>query len=319
MGLGKTIQIITFLGSLYDERNIVPSLIVVPNSTIANCECRAGSCQVIFFERRAHQFYYMLGGIGVREFEKWMPNLRVVPYFGEAESRRMIERYELFHEQHLPGRQALKAHVVLATDSSVRGDPGPLKKVQRWEVSGVSLETWRFDCSLAENGIRLTAQVLIVDEGQNLKSGESNLLFRRLNELKIMHRVILSGTPLNNNIGELFNLLTFIDPDGEWSDIQELKKKYEVLTTELIDELQPKLKPYFLRRIKVGVLDLPPKKELIVPISLRPLQKRIYKSILEKNVEDIHALSETQGRAGKKKTTNLNNALMQLRKCIQHP
>ncbi|PWN49331.1 hypothetical protein IE53DRAFT_380642 [Violaceomyces palustris] len=269
MGLGKTVQVISFIGSLWEEHKASPVLIVVPNSTITNW---------------------------LREFEKWLPHLRVVPYFGQSDARRTIEKYELFHHSQDPRRLRIKAHVVVASDSSVRLDSLPLRKVGRWEM-------------------------LIVDEGQNLKSGESHL-FHRLNELEVEHRIIMTGTPLNNNIGELFNLLNWLQPGGEWKEIKELKKRYEVLTPELIEELQPRLKPYFLRRIKAEVLDLPPKTELIVPSSMRPIQKRIYRSILENNIEDIQALSEGKNmRKGKKKAaiTNLNNVLMQLRKCIQHP
>ena len=105
-------------------------------------------------------------------------------------------------------------------------------------------------------------------------------------------------TPLNNNIRELFNLMNFLDPN-EWKDLEALSKEYEELTDELVKDLHQKLKPYFLRRIKSEVLQLPPKvcllrslsvtvltdtqNEVIVPISMAPLQKEIYRSILSKN------------------------------------
>ncbi|KAN0060197.1 hypothetical protein ACQY0O_007526 [Thecaphora frezii] len=274
MGLGKTVQIISFLGQLWTEHRAGPFLVVVPNSTLPNW---------------------------IREFEKWLPQFRVVPYWGEVEARDTIAKFELFHHEtaeqsRRKGRRKVKAHVVVASDTAVRYESLPLRKVGAWDV-------------------------MIVDEGQNLKSGESVLL-KRLNEMKSEHRIIMTGTPLNNNIGELFNLLNWLEPGGQWSAIKELKRKYEVLTPELIEELQPKLKPYFLRRIKAEVLDLPPKTELIVPTSLRPIQKRIYRSILEQNIEDIQALTEGRGDTkGKRRAalTNLNNVLMQLRKCIQHP
>jgi hypothetical protein len=269
MGLGKTIQMIAFLGSLQREHNVAPFLVVVPNSTMGNW---------------------------VREFESWLPSLHVVPYFGSADSRDVIEQYELYHEVKLDGRQRLKCHVLLISDTAVRQNPGILRRVPRWEV-------------------------MVVDEGQSLKGGESNLLFRRLSEVPAAHRLIMTGTPLNNNIGELFNLLKWLDPGGEWDDVEALKKKYEVLTPELIESLQPRLKPFFLRRLKADVVNLPPKTELIVPVSLRPVQKRLYKSVLESNIEDIQALTdEVRSKQRKKKAiTNMNNILMQLRKCIQHP
>lgn len=65
-------------------------------------------------------------------------------------------------------------------------------------------------------------------------------------------------TPLNNNIRELFNLMNFLDPD-DWSDLEGLTKEFEVLNEDLIKELHERLRPYFLRRVKAEVLDLPPK------------------------------------------------------------
>ncbi|KDN36285.1 hypothetical protein K437DRAFT_241288 [Tilletiaria anomala UBC 951] len=270
MGLGKTVQIISFIGSLYYREELSPFLIVVPNSTLPNW---------------------------VREFEKWLPALQVVPYYGGEECRKVIERYELFHSSPPPAEyQPLKADVVIVGDTTMRSDPGPIHKVHSWEV-------------------------LVVDEGHNLKSGSSNQLHKRLSTLDTHHRLLLTGTPLNNNVGELFNLLRFLSSD-KWQDIEELKAKYEVLTPELIEELQPRLKPFFLRRVKSEVLSLPSKMELIVRTSLRPLQKKIYKSILEGNVKDIHALTAAAqtapGKKRKKVTPGILNILMQLRKCCQH-
>ena len=275
MGLGKTVQIITFLASIWKEGKAGPFLVVVPNATLPNW---------------------------MREFEKWMPQFRVVPYWGEGEARDMIAKYEFFHSKKTLDKKdasirPIKFHVVVASDASVRIDSLPLRKVEHWDV-------------------------IIVDEGQNLKSGKS-LLMKRLNEMQAEHRVIMTGTPLNNNVTELFNLLNWLEPGGQWKDVKALETEYSVLKPEVIENLQKRLKPYFLRRLKKEVLDLPPKIELIVPTSLRPIQKRIYRSILESNIEDIQALAasrETGFKKGKKSTiTNLNNTLMQLRKCIQHP
>lgn len=65
-------------------------------------------------------------------------------------------------------------------------------------------------------------------------------------------------TPLNNNIRELFNLMNFLDPT-EWKDLEALAKEHEVLDEEKVRELHARLRPYFLRRIKSEVLELPPK------------------------------------------------------------
>jgi hypothetical protein len=65
-------------------------------------------------------------------------------------------------------------------------------------------------------------------------------------------------TPLNNNMRELFNLMNFLDPQ-EWHDLENLEKEHEELNEELVKQLHNRLRPYFLRRIKSEVLQLPPK------------------------------------------------------------
>ncbi|KAG8939974.1 hypothetical protein FRC00_013375, partial [Tulasnella sp. 408] len=127
----------------------------------------------------------------------------------------------------------------------------------------------------------------------------------------------MTGTPLNNNIRELFNLMNFLDAEN-WHNLKELESEYLDLNEAKVTELHNLLKPYFLRRVKAEVMtDLPPKNEVIVPISMAPLQKEVYKSILEKNMAAIGSLIGEKG--SKMKKSNLNNLLMQLRKCMQHP
>ncbi|KAG8945049.1 hypothetical protein FRC00_010282, partial [Tulasnella sp. 408] len=127
----------------------------------------------------------------------------------------------------------------------------------------------------------------------------------------------MTGTPLNNNIRELFNLMNFLDAEN-WHNLKELESEYAELDEEKLSELHNLLKPYFLRRVKADVMtDLPPKNEVIVPISMAPLQKEVYRSILEKNMAALGSLIGEKGT--KMKKSNLNNLLMQLRKCMQHP
>ncbi|GJE85782.1 chromatin remodeling factor-like protein [Phanerochaete sordida] len=276
MGLGKTVQIATFLGQVikgFDKLpfSAYPALVVVPNSTITNW---------------------------IRELERWAPNLRAVPFYGDAKAREIIREYELVHPAKKAKTTGHKFHVLVTTYETFTNarDVGTLfKAVPRWEV-------------------------LVVDEGQRLKS-DSSLLFKKLKELNTIHRIILTGTPLNNNIRELFNLMNFLD-SKEWNDLEGLAKEHEELNEEKIKELHIRLRPYFLRRIKSEVLQLPPKNEVIVPVSMTALQKEVYRSILSQNVDVLRSIA--LNAAGAKvnaavKKSNMNNILMQLRKCIQHP
>ncbi|EIW64252.1 uncharacterized protein TRAVEDRAFT_158327 [Trametes versicolor FP-101664 SS1] len=271
MGLGKTVQIVTFIGYLATAFKCFPALVVVPNSTITNW---------------------------VREFERWAPKLRVVPFYGEAKSRDIIKKYELFHNNPASGTTGAKYHVLVTTYETVTNakEFTPVfKSVPRWEA-------------------------LVVDEGQRLKS-DASLIFKRLKELNSFHRIIMTGTPLNNNIRELFNLMNFLDPE-EWRDLEALSRQYEELTDDLVKELHVRLKPYFLRRIKSEVLQLPPKNEVIVPVTMASLQKEVYRSILSQNLDILNSLSGNNGASKNSNATtksNMNNMLMQLRKCIQHP
>nr|XP_019045482.1 hypothetical protein I302_05872 [Kwoniella bestiolae CBS 10118]OCF24412.1 hypothetical protein I302_05872 [Kwoniella bestiolae CBS 10118] len=238
MGLGKTIQIASVLGYLGSSKyKIYPCLVVVPNSTITNW---------------------------VREFEKWVPHMRVVPYYGEAASRKVIRQYELYHKGMQNKAEGLNAHVVLTTYDMITGNEFRVfRNIPRWEV-------------------------LCVDEGQRLKS-DNSVIFNRLKTLNSVHRILLTGTPLNNNLRELFNLLNFLDP-ATFKELEDLEARFENLNESLVSELHEMIKPYILRRIKADVLKLPPKIEIIVPISLTPIQKQVYKSVFEKNSEVIQAI-----------------------------
>ncbi|KAF9270030.1 hypothetical protein L218DRAFT_952224 [Marasmius fiardii PR-910] len=271
MGLGKTVQIVSFLGKIITSFGAAPALVVVPNSTITNW---------------------------VREFERWAPQLRVVPFYGEARSRDVIKTFELYHEDARARKLGTKTkfHVLVTTYEAITNKAdftSVFKNQQRWEV-------------------------LVIDEGQRLKS-DTSLIFKKLNELNTSHRVIMTGTPLNNKIRELFNLMNFLDPD-QWNDLESLEKEHEELTEDLVKQLHVKLRPYFLRRIKSEVLQLPPKNEVIVPVSMVPLQKQVYRSILSHNVDLLSGLTNPSAASGNGQgRKNVKNMLMQLRKCLQHP
>lgn len=73
----------------------------------------------------------------------------------------------------------------------------------------------------------------------------------------------MTGTPLNNTVRELLNLMYFLDPE-EWSNLDELEKHYAEMTEDLAKELREKIAPYMLRRRKEDVLDLPPKVSSVI-------------------------------------------------------
>lgn len=224
-----------------------------------------------------------------REIKSWAPDIQVVTYFGSAYARQMAREHEMFPE----GGKHLCCHVVIASYESMIDDEA--KKV-------LSKVHWAG---------------LVVDEGQRLKNDKSQL-YERLARMKFDFKVLLTGTPLQNNIRELFNLIQFLDPKTKAEKVEE---EYGELTSDNIRALHKLISPFFLRRTKAEVLPfLPPMVQIIVPVSMSFVQKKLYKSILGKNPELIKAICTAHASQLKKhEKHNLNNILMQLRKCLCHP
>ncbi|KAL5461724.1 hypothetical protein PMIN06_002014 [Paraphaeosphaeria minitans] len=222
-----------------------------------------------------------------REIKQWVPSLRVVTYFGSSAARELAKKHELFPE----GSKDLRAHIVLTSYETASDDSS--RRIFR-SVSWAGL---------------------IIDEGQRLKNDKSQL-YGALTAVKAPFRLLLTGTPLQNNARELFNLLQFLD---ETIHAAELEEKYADMTAENVRELHEQIRPYILRRTKAQVLTfLPPLGQVIVPISMSVLQKNVYKSILARNPELLKALFTT-GNLKAQERANLSNILMQLRKCLCHP
>ncbi|KAF5010014.1 hypothetical protein FDECE_3793 [Fusarium decemcellulare] len=222
-----------------------------------------------------------------REFKQWAPELRVVAYHGGKESQALAHKYELFPNQSTD----MKAHVVIMSYDSAQ-DPATRTTFKSVNWAG-----------------------LVVDEGQRLKN-DQNLLYVALKAMKIPFRLLLTGTPLQNNKRELFNLLQFID---ETQNAEELDEEYTVLDKETLPKLHNKIRPYFLRRTKAGVLKfLPPMSQIILPVTMTVIQEKLSKSIMAKNPELIKAMF-SNSKMNKKERGSLNNILMQLRKCLCHP
>lgn len=226
-----------------------------------------------------------------KEIKKWVPSIRVVMYYGTAHSRKLAQEYEMFNK----GSNDLGCHVVV-TSYEAMVDDNSRKMLSKIPWAG-----------------------LVVDEGQRLKNDRSQL-YESLSRIKFPFKILLTGTPLQNNTRELFNLLQFCDPK---IDAENLEEEYGVLSKENIPKLHEMIRPFFLRRTKVQVLNfLPPIANIIVPVSMSIVQKKLYKSILAKNPQLIEAIFRRSGAHNdlrQPERKNLNNILLQLRKCLCHP
>ncbi|KAK4168921.1 PHD/FYVE-zinc-finger like domain-containing protein [Cladorrhinum sp. PSN259] len=222
-----------------------------------------------------------------REIKKWAPDLRVVAYYGGRVSQNLAINYELFPNK----SRDMKAHVVIMSYDSAK-----------------DTETKSRFSSVKWAG-------LIVDEAQALKNDE-NGLYKALHVLNIPFKLLLTGTPLQNNKRELFNLLQFIDPEKK---AEELDEKFADITSENLPQLHEIIRPYFLRRTKAGVLHfLPSMAQIIVPVSMSVLQEKLCKSIMERNPQLIRSIFSS-AKLKSSERGSLSNILMQLRKCLCHP
>ncbi|XP_060040755.1 probable global transcription activator SNF2L1 [Erinaceus europaeus] len=156
---------------------------------------------------------------------------------------------------------------------------------------------------------------LVIDEAHRIKN-EKSKLSEIVREFKSTNRLLLTGTPLQNNLHELWALLNFLLPDvfnsaddfDSWFDTKNC-----LGDQKLVERLHAVLKPFLLRRIKTDVeKSLPPKKEVKVYLGLSKMQREWYTKILMKDIDVLNS-------SGKMDKMRLLNILMQLRKCCNHP
>lgn len=223
-----------------------------------------------------------------REIKRWAPGLRVVAYYGSKQSRDLTYKHELFSD----GSKDLKCHIVVTSYDAAADE----------------------DCRKFFRSV--TWQALVVDEGQRLKN-EKSLLYSALGALKAPFKILLTGTPLQNNARELFNLLQFLDDSH---DAAQLEQEFADLDQEKISKLHDMIRPFFLRRTKAQVLTfLPPMAQIILPTTMTIVQKKLYRTILAKNPDLMKAIFSAEASLGKGERATLSNILMQLRKCLCHP
>ena len=224
------------------------------------------------------------------EFSLWAPNLNVVEYHGCAKARAIIRQYEWHASDPSELNKktaAYKFNVLLTTYEMILADSSHLRGVP-WEV-------------------------LVVDEGHRLKNSGSKL-FSLLNSFSFRHRVLLTGTPLQNNIGEMYNLLNFLQPTS-FPSLSSFEEKFNDLTTaEKVDELKKLVAPHMLRRLKKDAMqNIPPKTERMVPVELSSIQAEYYRAMLTKNYQILRNIGKGVAQQ------SMLNIVMQLRKVCNHP
>lgn len=155
---------------------------------------------------------------------------------------------------------------------------------------------------------------VVLDEAHRLKNKNSKIT-EFLKAYQMEHRVLLTGTPLQNSLDELWALLNFLEPEMFASD-RDFQATYGNMSSAAdVEKLQLVLKPLMLRRLKEDVeKSIPVKEETIVEVELTTTQKKWYRSILEKNFAWLK-----QGAGKKSNVPQLVNTMIELRKCCIHP
>lgn len=234
----------------------------------------------------------------MREFQKFCPDLVVKPYYGSQKERATIRQDLLQKDSDF--------NVLVTTYNLANGD----------KYDKAFLKNQQFD-------------VCVYDEGHMLKNSNSSRYIGLMN-LPAKFRLLLTGTPLQNNLQELASLLSFILPNvfNEKQDDLRAIFKHKAKTTDdedtqnsvllsaqRVKRAKAMMTPFVLRRKKEQVLKHLPTKTMRVEYSeMSPSQQEIYSEQIQSAKESIEARA-----AGKKATKNTSNLMMQLRKAAIHP
>lgn len=215
-----------------------------------------------------------------REFSQWAPEMNVVTYLGDISSRDIIRQYEWCYAS----SKRLKFNAILTTYEIVLKD-----KVFLGSVSWAAL---------------------LVDEAHRLKNDDS-LLYKALMEFDTNYRLLITGTPLQNSLKELWSLLHFIMPN-KFESWEDFEKEHENAAQKGYSKLHKQLEPFIIRRVKKDVeKSLPAKVEQILRVEMTSLQKQYYKWILTKNYNALR-----KGVKGSSMT--FLNIVIELKKCCNH-
>jgi superfamily II DNA or RNA helicase len=222
-----------------------------------------------------------------RELKTWT-EMNVVVYHGNQASRNLIVETEFYYRNDdgdmIPGVH--KFDVLLTTYEMAMAGAAQLRPIP-----------WR--CA-------------VLDEAHRLKNKTSKIT-EFLKSYQMEHRVLLTGTPLQNSLDELWALLNFLEPET-FANEMEFQTQYGSMSSAAdVERLQSLLKPLMLRRLKEDVeKSIPVKEETIVEVELTTTQKKWYRSILERNFSWLK-------QGGRKNVPNLINTMIELRKCCIHP
>jgi SWI/SNF-related matrix-associated actin-dependent regulator of chromatin subfamily A member 5 len=284
MGLGKTLQTISLMAWVQQHLGIAgPFLVLVPKSTLANW---------------------------MNEIARWCPSLHAVKLHGDKDERAefiestLLQRAHLSHHRRAPHR----------TDGGAAGGGGD----RLWDVLVTTYEVANIERAALG---KVHWEYVIIDEAHRIKN-EASSLSLTIRGFVSAHRLLITGTPLQNNLHELWALLNFLLPEvfsssedfDSWFNL-EAEAGDDAAKALMVRQLHRVLKPFMLRRLKADVAKgLPPKTETLLYVPLSDKQREVYKGVLMRDIDSVLA-----DRAAGTEKTRLSNLVMHLRKACQHP
>ncbi|KAM4709793.1 SWI/SNF-related matrix-associated actin-dependent regulator of chromatin subfamily A containing DEAD/H box 1 isoform 2-T3 [Discoglossus pictus] len=225
----------------------------------------------------------------IREFNLWCPDMNVLLYYGSQDERKHL-RYDIFNK-------AIEFSVIVTT----------------------------YNCAISSAEDRslfrkIKLNFAVFDEGHMLKN-MSSIRYQQLMTLNAKNRLLLTGTPVQNNLLELMSLLNFVMPHMFSSSTSEIKRMFSSkakstdeqskFEKDRIAHAKQIMRPFILRRVKSEVLkQLPPKQDHIKFCPMSKKQEQLYNDMMQKIKRSIE---------GTEKNTELCNVMMHLRKMANHP
>ncbi|UZP34732.1 hypothetical protein NXS19_002548 [Fusarium pseudograminearum] len=234
-----------------------------------------------------------------QEIAKFVPEFKILPYWGGASDRKVLRKF--WDRKHTTYRKDAPFHVCVTSYQLVVSDVAYFQKM-RW-------------------------QYMILDEAQAIKSSQSSR-WKALLNFHCRNRLLLTGTPIQNNMQELWALLHFIMPSlfdshdefSEWfsKDIESHAQSNTKLNEDQLKRLHMILKPFMLRRVKKHVQkELGDKIELDIFCDLTYRQRAYYSNL--RNQINIMDLVEKATLGDDQDSGTLMNLVMQFRKVCNHP
>ncbi|KAJ3324279.1 hypothetical protein HDV06_000318 [Boothiomyces sp. JEL0866] len=218
----------------------------------------------------------------VKEFERWCPSLKTLLFHGSKDERAEIIKDKMFDTN--------------------------------WDVCITSYEM----CLIEKASLKkFSWAYIVIDEAHRIKN-ENSALSQIVRIMPCRNRLLITGTPLQNDLHELWALLNFLLPDifssaadfDAWFTTEQGGNQEKVVT-----QLHKVLRHFLLRRIKSDVeKSLLPKKRIDLYVGMSSMQRKWYKKLLEKDISAVNGAVERSGG-----TKRLQNIVMQLRKCCNHP